>query len=62
LFAVLRGIQKDYSKLGDNLSVLNRHVTNAYNQMSNVSTEYTLMGQKLESTQNLEGKEEKILG
>lgn len=58
LFTVLRGIQKDYGKLGENLSVLNRHVTNAYNQMSNVSTEYTLMGQKLESTKSLEEGQE----
>jgi len=54
LFALLRGIQKDYSKLGENLSVLNKHITNAYNQMSNVGTDYTLMGQKLSSTQNLD--------
>jgi len=58
LFAVLRGIQKDYGKLGEDLNVLNRHLTNAYNQMSNVGTEYTLMGQKLSSTQNLDGGEE----
>lgn len=58
LFAVLRGIQKDYGKLGENLNVLNRHLTNAYNQMSNVGTEYTLMGQKLSSTQNLDEGEE----
>jgi len=58
LFAVLRGIQKDYGKLGERLSLLNKHLTNAYNQMSSVGTEYTLMGQKLSSTQNLEGGEE----
>ena len=57
LFALLRGIQKDYGKLGENLSVLNKHLTNAYNQMSNVGTEFTLMGQKLNSTQNLEEEE-----
>ncbi len=55
LFATLRGIQKDYGKLGENLSTLNKHLTNAYNQMSNVGTEYTLMGQKLSSTNSLEG-------
>lgn len=54
LFALLRGMQKDYGKLGENLNVLNKHLTNAYNQMSNVGTEYTLMGQKLSSTQNLD--------
>ena len=35
-----------------------KHLTNAYNQMSNVGTEYTLMGQKLSSTQNLENTNE----
>ncbi len=54
LFALLRGIQKDYSKIGEGLSTLNRHITNSYNQMSNVSSEFALMGQKLSSTQNLE--------
>lgn len=58
LFALLRGIQKDHSKLGENLSVLNKHITNAYNQMSNVGTDYTLIGQKLNSTQSLEERED----
>jgi len=64
LFAVLRGIQKDYVKLGENLSVLSKHVTNAYNQMANVGSEYTLMGQKLSSTQRLDDEEgmKKITG
>ncbi len=61
LFATLRGIQKDYGKLGENLSVLNKHLTNAYNQMSNVGTDYTLMGQKLNSTRSLEEREIKKL-
>lgn len=47
LFALLRALQKDYEKLGDNLSVLSRHVTNSYNQLANVQTGYTLIGQKL---------------
>jgi len=63
LFALLRAIQKDYGRLGETLGVLNKHLTNAYNQMSNVGTEYTLMGQKLSSTQNLEeGEIKKITG
>lgn len=57
LFALLRGIQKDYSKLGENLSVLNRHITNSYNQMNNVNSEFIQIGQKLSSTQNLQGEE-----
>jgi DNA recombination protein RmuC len=58
LFALLRGIQKDYVKLSDTLGVLNKHITNSYNQMSNVNTEFLQIGQKLSSTQNLEGGEE----
>ena len=58
LFSLLRGIQKDYVKLGDTLGVLNKHITNSYNQMSNVNTEFLQIGQKLSSTQTLEGSEE----
>ena len=53
VFAILRGIQKDYSKLDDNLSVLNRHLTNAFNQMSNAQSSLTSLGQKISSTQTL---------
>ena len=61
VFSLLRAIQKDYSKLSGDLSVLNRHITNSYNQMANVNSGFSLLGQKLSSTQNLgEGtKEEK---
>jgi len=37
---------------------LNKHITNSYNQMSNVNTEFLQIGQKLSSTQTLEGSEE----
>lgn len=57
LFILLRAIQKDYGKLGETLGVLGRHVTNSYNQMANVNSEFTLMGQKLSSTQILGEKE-----
>ncbi len=53
IFTLLRAIQKDYSKLGENLGVLSRHLTNAYNQMANVNSSFTLIGQKLSSTQML---------
>ena len=59
ILAALRAIQKDYSKVEDNLSVLGRHIQNAYNQMSNVISGFTLLGQKLSSTQALgEGAKE----
>ncbi len=53
VFAILRGVQKDYSKLDDNLGVLNRHLTNAYNQMGNAQASLTSLGQKISSTQTL---------
>ena len=53
VFAILRGVQKDYSKLEDNLGVLNRHLTNAFNQMSNAQTSLNSLGQKISSSQSL---------
>ena len=50
---MLRAIQKDYSKVEDNLSILQRHMNNAYNMMSNVLTSFTQLGQKIVSTQTL---------
>lgn len=60
ILQTIRAVQKDYSKVEDNLGVLGRHVTNAYNQMSNVLSSFTLLGQKLSSTRELgeENKEE----
>lgn len=53
VFVLMRAIQKDYSKVSDDLSVLNRHITNSYNQMANVNSGFALMGQKLSSTESL---------
>lgn len=54
VFTLLRAIQKDYSKLDTDLSVLNKHVTNSYNQMANVNSGFAVLGQKLSSTKSLE--------
>jgi DNA recombination protein RmuC len=59
VFRLLRAIRKDYEKTEGTLSVLGKHLQNAYNQMNNVLSSFTLMGQKLSSSQELgEGKEE----
>ena len=50
VFRMLRAIQKDYEKTESSLSVLGKHLQNAYNQMSNVLSGFTLLGQKLSST------------
>lgn len=59
VFRLLRAIQKDYEKTETVISVLQKHVSNAYNQMSNVVQSFSLLGQKLSSTQALESGEEK---
>lgn len=53
ILTAIRAIQKDYSKVEDNLSVLQKHLNNAYNMMGNVFTSFTQLGQKITSTQSL---------
>lgn len=60
VFSLLRAIQKDYSKLDSDLSVLNKHVTNSYNQMANVNSGFAILGQKLSSTKSLETETKEI--
>lgn len=61
VFVMLRAIQKDYAKVEDNLSVLQRHMNNAYNMMSSVLTSFGQLGQKIISTRSLgEGADEEI--
>ena len=60
ILKTIKALQKDYGKVEDNLGVLSRHVTNAYNQMSNVSGSFSLLGQKLMSIYSLDsGKKDK---
>lgn len=58
ILLALRAIQKDYSKVEDGLGVLQKHLNNAYNMMSQVFTSFTQLGQKITSTQAL-GRETK---
>ncbi len=53
ILAAIRAIQKDYNKVEDNISKLQRHLNNAYNMMNNVLTSFTQLGQKITSTQSL---------
>ncbi len=53
VFRLLRAIQKDYGKTEESLSVLGKHINNAYNSMSTVTGAFTLLGQKLSRTQTL---------
>lgn len=56
VFTLLRAIQKDYSKLDENMSVLQKHLNNAYNMMSTVLSMFNQLGQKIKSTNSLEEK------
>lgn len=53
ILAAIRAIQKDYNKVEDNISKLQRHLNNAYNMMNNVLVSFTQLGQKITSTQSL---------
>jgi DNA recombination protein RmuC len=58
VFRILRAVQKDYGKVEENLSVLQKHLNNAYNMMANVLSSFTQLGQKIASTQRLgDGKD-----
>ena len=50
ILAILQAMKKDYEKTDEALSVLTKHVTNAYNQAGNVSKTFMTLGQKIEST------------
>lgn len=49
LFAILRSLQIDYGKLEENLSILGKHINNAYSQFGNVSAGVLNIGKKLGS-------------
>lgn len=57
----LRGIQKEYEKVGENLDTLNKHVTNSYNMMGQIDTGFSKLGDKIKNTNTLESEEEKLL-
>lgn len=57
VFQLLRGIQKDYGRVEENLGTLGKHLNNAYNMMSNVNGSFSLLGQKIARTEMLENEE-----
>lgn len=56
LFALLRSIQIDYRKVDENMSVLGKHINNAFSQFGNVSQGLSSLGQKLSSTKSIQEK------
>ena len=61
VFKLLRAMAGDYEKLEGNLGVLGKHLTNAYNQMSQVTQGFMQLGQKLKGTQGLREMENESL-
>ena len=59
ILTLLQSVKSDYEKADEAMGVLNRHITNAYNQTSNVSKIFLGLGQKLQSTLQLQKKETK---
>jgi len=57
IFRLLRALQKDYQKTESVLQVVGKHLNNAYNQFSNLLQSFSLLGQKLDSTEQLEPSE-----
>ena len=56
ILATLQSLQKDYEKADEAMSVLTKHITNAYNQIAHVSRYFLSFGQKLSSTRMIEDK------
>ena len=60
LFTLLRSMQIDYKKIDENMSTLGKHLNNAYSQFGNVLSGFSSLGQKLNSSNNLESKQKEI--
>jgi len=60
ILSSLRAIQKDYGKVEENLTVLQKHMNNASSMFNNVMASFGTLGQKITQTKNLgqEVKEE----
>jgi DNA recombination protein RmuC len=63
ILAILQAIRKDYEKTDEALSVLTRHITNAYNQVSTVTKSFLSLGQKVTATRLIseESEQKKLL-
>jgi DNA recombination protein RmuC len=56
LFSLLRALQIDYEKVNDNLGILGKHLNNAYSQFGNVTSGFSQIGQKLNTTKSITGE------
>lgn len=56
VFRLLRAMQIDYEKVNENLMVLGKHISNASTQFVNVTTGFSQIGNKLQSSKMIEEK------
>jgi DNA recombination protein RmuC len=56
---ILKSIKKDYERTDESVNLLSKHLTNAYNQASQVSKNLNSLGQKLSSTNLLSDPDSK---
>ncbi|MEI6533371.1 MAG: DNA recombination protein RmuC, partial [Candidatus Roizmanbacteria bacterium] len=62
ILKILQALRKDYDKTAESFSILNKHITNAYNQSNQVSKQLTTIEQRLESTKSLSSpSDEKLI-
>lgn len=61
IITLLQSLKKDYEKTDEAFSILGRHITNAYNQVSNVSKLFLTFGQKLDISKSFEDKQTNLL-
>jgi DNA recombination protein RmuC len=60
VFALLRSLQIDYTKVNDSLDVLGKHINNASGQYSNVVKGFSTLGNKLSTSKQIEDEEEPL--
>src|SRR5260221_3540839 len=58
VFRLLRALQIDYEKVNESLDTLGKHMTNASGQYANVVKGFSTMGNKLQTTRQIDEVEE----
>lgn len=53
ILSQLRAIQKDSAQFGDKLTLLGKHLTNAYNNMNTITSDFNILQAKINQTNSL---------
>lgn len=60
ILRAIKAVERDYAKVGEGLSLMGRHMTNAYNSLNNVNSSFAQLGQKIASTGEIKHIAEEI--